>query len=491
MFVKPKQKLTRSLLSRWVPRKYQAESVSICLKRLYVALFLDPGLGKTSIILQVFNKLKIRKQAKGLLVIAPINPCYMTWPDEIKGWTNFRRFSYVILHGKNKDADFKKGADIYIINPEGLPWLVKTMKGKHRINWPFDVLAVDESYKFKNPTSNRTKALQKFIGGFKARFILNGTPTGNGYINLMSQIRIVDQGQSLGTKITHYRDKYFDQVGKPEWRQYNLKHNADKHIMKKIAPFTICLKAEDHVDMPSLVSVPRFIHLPNKAQQAYNDIEKELFTILDDKELVAESAVSVSNKLHQLCNGSIYEDQDPLGEPLPSHKRGVIEVHKEKLYALDDLIEECAGSPIIVAYKFKHDKKALQKHFKNRIKFFDEAKTGKAKQKIQDNWNKNVIPLLAGNTESISHGLNLQKGGANHIAFYSINHDYESYDQFIRRLRRSGNSASQIFAYHFLAKGLYDHEVIYSSLKNRGKTHKDFFKWLISYRHKRQNKCNK
>lgn len=487
MSQKTKKTSTKSSLRRWIGRKYQRYCVHLAIRKKYLALFLDPGLGKTAIILKIYYKLKQKQKTKGLLVVAPLNPCYMTWPAEIESWLTFKDFEYVILHGPKKDIDFKKDVDIYIINPEGLPWLIETLKGKRVKSWPFDMLAVDESSKFKNPSSNRTKLMLKITRGFLHRYILNGTPVSNGYLGLMSQMAIVDLGQSLGTKITHYREKYFRQVGRPEWRMFELQDDAEERIMKKISPFVVCLRAEDHVEMPQMVRTEKYIELPKKAMKAYEEIETELFTMIDDDEFIAESGASLANKLHQICNGAIYKDQDPLAKKMAPEKRGFIQLHKEKLDVLENLIEELNGKQIIIGYKFKHDKITLEKHFKKSIFFFDKAKDGKSKQKVQDQWNNKKITILAGNIQALSHGLNLQHSGACNIIMYSTDHDYDNYDQFIRRLIRSGNKAAFVNVFHILAKGLYDDALIYPNLINKQNVQDNFLDTLKRYRKLRKN----
>lgn len=410
----------------------------------------------------------------------------MTWPEEIKQWSNFKRFKISILHGALKEASWKLKADIYITTPDTLPWIIQKLKGKKRADWPFDMLAVDESGKFKTYNSGRSKNIQKVVPGFKYRYIANGTPIGNGYLGLMSQMAIVDQGQSLGKTIGQYRQTYFKQIGKPEWQQFALKPKADEAIMKKIRNFCICMRAEDHVNMPKEVILKRYIEVPKKALKVYEELETELFAQIDQGELVAESASSLSTKLHQICGGTIYEDQDPLGEPLPANKRKLITLHKEKLILLDDLIEEFSGKPILIGYKFQHDKKALQAYFGKKIKFFNDYQSKDAKTKLQKDWNANKIPLLAGNPKSVGHGLNLQKGAANIIVFFSIDHDGEDHDQFIRRLRRNGNTSGSVFIIYLLAKGLYDDQVVFPNLANKDKNQKTFFKRLIEYRKNRK-----
>lgn len=496
MSVAQKKMSTVSLKAkRWKARKYQQYCVDQGILKKYLAFFLDPGLGKTSILLQIFNKLLIRKQVKAMLVVAPINPCYLVWPQEIKEWTNFRRLSYTILHGPKKNENFKKEVDIYIINPEGLKWLASKLKGKPRKNWPFDMLVVDESGKFKTPGypntgSNRTYQMHRMIPGFKRRYIANGSPVANGYLGLMSQMKIVDQGQSLGGNIGAYKETYFEKFGNPQYNLWRLAGGSEKRIRRKISKFAISLRAEDHVDMPGRITKKVNVELPPKAMKTYLEMEKELFTILDDTELVAESAASVANKLHQICNGRIYEDQDPLAPLLASSKRKTFEVHKEKLYALENIIEEFNGKQILIGCNFKHDRIALEKHFKKQITFFEDAKKGVDKVKIQNDWNSGKIRMLAGNPTSIGHGLNLQKGSAHVVVFYSLIHDYDSADQFIRRLYRSGSKAETVFVCYIAAKDLYDDVVVYENNMRKGQVQDSFLRALYLYRRTRMAKSS-
>jgi hypothetical protein len=256
--------------------------------------------------------------------------------------------------------------------------------------------------------------------------------------------------------------------------------------MKRIAKYAICLKAEDHLDLPQRIDKNVYITLPKKAQKVYDELEEQLFSVLDDKELVAETAASLANKLHQICNGCVYEDQDPLGKPLPSSKRGIHILHEEKLDAIENILEEISGKPLLIGYKFNHDRKALEKRFSKQIKFFDDAKTGPQKVALQTAWNAGKIPILAGNPQSVGHGLNLQKGSAHHIAFYSVGHDNELFIQFIRRLLRSGNTSAKLFLYFIVAKRLYDHEVILPTLIRRQDAQESFLKSLREYKKRKK-----
>ena len=108
-------------------------------------MFFDPGLGKTLTTLTLLDTLK----PACTWIIAPLRVARETWPTEIERW-GFKDLDPIVVHGKTKKAGIK--AKTYIFNPEGLEWAVE--------NLPLpEILVVDESSMFKNPSSVRFKAL--------------------------------------------------------------------------------------------------------------------------------------------------------------------------------------------------------------------------------------------------------------------------------------------------------------------------------------------
>lgn len=473
-------------IKTWVARKYQEECVKRGLKGS-LALFLDPGLGKTTIILEIIRKLLRMKRAKGALVIAPINPLYMTWPDEITTWSNFCHLKYKTLH-INENFSKYRDTKIYLINPERLNKIIPALLKMKKEDWPFDILVVDESSKFKETKSARTKMLLKIASKFKYRYILNGTPTGNGYMGLYAQMKIVDNGKALGRTKGAFLNTYFRTVGNPVWFQYEL---ADKHqpkrILKHIKHQAIVLKAEDHIEIPKVTMVPKFIQLPPKAKKIYDQINKEFCATIDKKEIVAETAATMAGLLHQICNGAMYYMQDPTEPYTLAIKRGFHILHKEKVEVLKGLIDEYQDRQILIGYKFQNDKAILEKEFGKKITFFNNAKTKKAKMTIQDKWNAGRIKILAGEITSLGFGLNLQKSSANVVVFYSVTANFEATDQFIRRLQRSGNKEKNIRVHPILCKDHYDHLITWKMLQGRGKSHDKFFDIMRNYQKKTLN----
>ena len=120
----------------WQPHEYQKEAVKFLLTHGSGSLWLDPGLGKTAIVLESFRILKLKGLAKKMLVIAPLRPVYGVWPKEIEKWEQFADMSIGVLHGGNKAKVLNKQHSIYVVNFEGLRWLSSSLNGKA---WPFEI----------------------------------------------------------------------------------------------------------------------------------------------------------------------------------------------------------------------------------------------------------------------------------------------------------------------------------------------------------------
>ena len=449
----------------------------------FLAYFLDPGLGKTSITLQLFKMLKMYGKTKGMLIVAPIRVCHLVWPLEIKKWSNFEDFTFNVMHGPDKNLWDNRDANIHIINPAGLPWLLEQLKGKRVTSWPFDMLVVDESTAFKNYSSARFKLIKKLIPKFARRYILTGTPIPNGYMQLFSQMQLVDEGRSLGTGIGYFRAEYFRQVGRPEYKVFELRDGEEKRINRKISPFVVRLSAEENLTLPPLIENKILIEMPKPAMKSYEALRKDMFVVIKGKEIYPPTAASVAQKLHQMSNGNLYEDWDviEMGAVPPSSKRPYINLHKEKLHALEELLDELNGKPLFIAYWYHHDLLEIEKFFKakkKKVVFLNSKTTDKEAIDIEKNWNAGKIPILIAQPASVAHGLNFQGAGGD-VCWYSLIYDLEIFDQFVKRLWRQGAKAT-VRVHFLIMKGTID-EVIYQSLQKKDGEQQDFFKLLSKH----------
>lgn len=471
---------------KYTAEPYQKTGIQFQLDHPQCGVFADPGGGKTAMTLAAFVIRQSQGQVRRALIIAPRLVCYNVWPAEVEKWDQFRHLKTKIIHGDEKAQTLfqeviEPTADICLINPEATEYLFSFFpekwfqrKSGPPVMLPWDMMIIDESSKYKNPSSVRFKALKKYHKLFKYRVILTGTPAPNGLLDLWSQMYIVDSGVSLGKNITAYRNKYFENVNYNTrlYADYRPKAGADEQIQNAIAPKVIRFDASTFAELPPLVFNKIFVSLPAKAESYYRQIEREMFGELD-------GTVTETNSKYLLCrqiaNGRHYETED---------KDKIVKVHTEKTEALKDLVGELQGKPALISYYFRHDLDAIRDQFRGIPNIGADTPTPQINGNIRL-WNAGQIPLLAVHPESMAHGLNLQSGG-NDLIFYSLIDSLESWQQLIKRLHRRG-VIGQVRVHVILAKGTVD-EAIYSSLHNKAKVQQSLLDALREYRESKKPK---
>jgi len=441
----------------WKPLDYQRRAVKFLLQNPVAGLFLDPGLRKTSIVLAALKILKREKMFTRALIVAPLRVCYSVWPSEGRKWRDFHDLKMVILHGKDKEKNLDKEADIYLINPEGLQWLF----ARNFKSLGFDILVIDESSKFKASNTKRFKLLKPVLRHFSRRYILTGSPAPNGLLDLFSQIYILDLGAALGQYISHFKHNYFYPTGYGgyEWR---LQPGAEKRIQERIAPITFHLEAADYLELPKLVINDIKLQLPPAAREVYREMERELIARLERNEITAMNAAAATMKCRQIANGGVYDDM-----------KTIHHIHDVKTEAVVDLVDELGGSPVLIAYEFDHDLKRLLKGLGKDTQYIGAGVDPKKLAKIEEAWNRGELTKLLGQMTSVAHGLNLQEGMCSHVAFHSLTYNFELYTQFFRRVLRSGNKAKKVVVHRFIMEDTVD-EAMVAALEAKDRTERGF-----------------
>lgn len=437
------------------PHKYQQKVLQFGLDHPRSGWFLDMGLGKTVIALTlaeylINQELEINK----VLVIAPLKVADTTWENECKKWehTSGLRISKVLGDLKQRVRALNTPAEIYTINRENVSWLCEYCG---TVSLPFDWIIIDESSSFKNSKSERWKSLKKAIASAKRVTLLTGTPAPNGYMDIWSQIYLLDHGQRLGRFKTHFRDTFFMVDPSTIYSSYPkwiLKPGAEVEIQRRISDICISLKTEDYLDLPPLVmNTVKAYMAPTQMNKYHNFVRERVMEFEQSKaEVTAASASALSNKLLQFASGHIYyEEYDGKAAKII---RRVEHIHDAKLDALEGIIDEANGQNIMVAYNFQFDETALLERFRGRgIRKLSTAQD-------ERDWNAGKIPILLVHPASASWGLNLQQGG-HIVVWYGPTWNLEQYQQLNRRLWRQGQS-SPVIVHHLLTEGTEDERVM-------------------------------
>lgn len=428
------------------PHAYQEHCINKILEIPKLGLFLDMGLGKTVTTLTAVKELKYNRfQVRKVLVIAPKKVAEGTWSKEKDKWehTKMLRVSLVLGSQAKRIRALNTPADIYIINRENVVWLVDY----YRNDWPFDMVVVDESSSFKSHKAKRFKALASAGPHIERMVELTGTPSPNGLEDLWAQIFLLDQGERLGKRYTQFRERYFDPGNRGNNIVYNYeaKPGSEESILEKISDICISMKAEDYLQLPDVTYHEIPVEMDVKSQKAYVELERKMVLELpeDEEDISVTSAAALSNKLLQLANGAVYDED---------HE--VHEVHNCKLEAFTELIESLQGKPVLVFYNFQHDKSRILEVLKKSTLRVRELKT----TQDEDDWNSRQIDILLAHPASAAYGLNLQEGG-NHVIWFGLTWNYELYTQANKRLHRQGQT-EKVIIHHLICSGTRDEDVM-------------------------------
>jgi len=389
----------------------------------HAALFAGMGLGKTPCTLEAYHQLRERGDFKGVLIIAPLRVCSVTWPDQVARWG----FDFKVANLRTKEgkqAWLDGSADIYLINFElvsgrgSKKGFLDEFVGK---DMPVDTLLIDELSCLK-ANSKRTKAVIKARTHFKRVHGLTGTPSPNGLMDLFYQLKVLDGGARLGKFITHFKTRWFDS----DYMGYNFtpKQHAHQEINAAIADICLVRRSEEHLDIPDCNVIDENVTLPAKVMKQYKALERQLVIDIDDTVVDAQSAATLVNKLQQFTAGSVYDEN---GES--------VHLHTAKHAALAKIIKK--HSPVLVLTRYKSEMSALLEAFPE-AQAFDETR--------MDDWRAGKIPVWVANPASLSHGIDGIQDSCSTIVWMSLTYSLEQYEQTNARILRTGQGkAAKIF----------------------------------------------
>lgn len=435
-------------MTAFTPYPHQRAGVDWIVNRPSCALFWGMGTGKTVTTLTALDLILHDLLEPGpVLIIAPKRVAENTWSKEAGKWEHLRHLRVARMTGPKDDrlacleAVTSGRVDVAVINRENVAWLVDQVGG---IRWPFPVVVVDELSSFKSPQSKRFKALRRVLGRVRRVIGLTGTPRPNGLEDLWSELYLLDQGARLGRTLSAFRRDYLkpDRMNGHIVYSYAPQPGAEARAYDLIADICMSIKKEDVLSLPGQLYEDVELDAPPAILRQYRQFERDqVLECLDDAgEIVAGTAAALTNKLLQYANGAIYDEE-----------KKVHEIHTVKLDALEELLEEAGGEPVLVLYAYKHDADRIRQRIDCQALDTPED---------MDAWNRGEIPVALAHPASIGHGLNLQEGG--HILiWYGLPWSLELYQQANERLNRPGQR-HVCRVYHLILKGTHDRRVLQS-----------------------------
>ena len=426
---------------KYQPHEYQNRATQFIIDNRYCALFLDMGLGKTVSTLTAIDILKNDYlEIDKVLVIAPKSVALNTWSGETAKWDHLKKLRISVAMGTaaQRTKAIERDADIYVTNRDNVKWIVDYFKKEP---WPFDTVVLDESSSFKNPSSQRFKALRKIRPQLRRVIELTGTPSPNGLMDLWPQIWLLDMGERLGRTLGSYRSEFFTAGRRNGAVVYDwiARPGARQRISKRLADISMSMQASDYLDMPDVIDGGLTLALPPDEMRDYQAFQKEQLMQLDNTDIEAVTAAALTNKLLQYTGGALYDDQHNWHE-----------VSTAKLEALQDIVESTDES-VLIYYQYQSEKDRILKMLPGAVTFTGEPE-------LLESWNAGKIRLMLAHPASVAYGLNMQAGG-HIIVWYTPTWNLELYMQANARLHRQGQT-KPVVIYHLIAAGTIDERVM-------------------------------
>ena len=405
---------------------YQQRAIDFIWKVKRCALFMDVGLGKTSSALSALVDLIDFGLVKKTIIVAPLRVAKFTWGAECAKWSHLNHLDIGVITGEVKlkeRIEILINSPVIAMNPNMVGWMYNYLLSKagRKQKIRIDMLILDESSLFKNPSTQRFKILKKIPS--KYTVLLTGTPCSNSIMDLWAQIFLLDGGKRLGTAHGHFKNKYFYKVNSDEdFGIYTPFKDSVKNITGKISDICLTLEAKDYLDLPEVINITKEISLTKPQIAEYKYLSTELIW----KHITLTTAASVVAKQMQYCNGFLYETDKV------TQIRTTYHIHNEKIEAMKEIVEENPNETLFVAYYYEEDLIRLCKAFPRAVVLGKDIK-------VVDDWNAGKIKILLAHMESAGHGLNLQYGGSI-VVWYSLTYSLELYLQFNGRINRQGQT---------------------------------------------------
>jgi SNF2 family DNA or RNA helicase len=468
------------MLSREQLHDYQIEATNHMLAHPQSMLWLDMGLGKTIVSLTALVERIDYLQVYGTLIIAPLRVCQTVWAQEAAKWNHTRHLRFHLVHGAPdaREVAMRNRADVWLVNYENIQWLVTMLETYflgRGIHLPFNNVIFDEISKMKDTDSKRFKAFKRLLPYIPYRTGLTGTPASNGYVDLCGQYLCIDDGLRLGRTVTSFRETFCRQR-KDAPSSYELREGLEQYVEAAVADITLSMNRRDYLDLPDVHINDIYVDLPGESMAKYKELEKTMFIELDSGvEIEVFNAAALCNKCLQAANGAMYVEP---GEPYWDI------LHDAKLDALQDVVEEAGGQPILLCYEFQHDRDRIMKRFP-KAETFRSGMTADDVQVLIRRWNAGEVSMLVGHPQSMGHGLNLQYGG--HIlVWYGLNWSLDLYLQAIARLDRQGQT-HPVIIHRLLSRNTLD-EGVAERLASKDQTQAGLRKAIENYRGKTYTK---
>lgn len=440
-------------MSKYTPRKHQQETINFYRKNDRAFDASTMGTGKTFCgIHDVVNRLYANPKSK-TLILAPKSLLETVWQNDFNKFAPHIITSVAVAPEAKRLEAFNIPANVYITNIDALVWL----SNKPDTFWDdYETIIIDESTSIKND-SGRTKAALKIRKYFKYRRCLSGTPTAGLLTDLFYQYLFLDDGATLGTSFTKFRNQVLisKQTGPhPKMVTWSNKPGREKVLAYMLKPITIRHILEDVIDMPPTVKYTYKFKLNKTMRKAYEEMKNSAQVTLDTGTVNAVNAAALTTKLLQCSSGAIYDSE--------TGEKHLVDTQRYNLVL--DLVQQTKHS--VVFYNWRSQREYMTEHADKRkitYAFIDGSVSFSKRKQIVNDYQAGKYDTIFLQLKSSSHGLTLTK--ATHTIWTCPSYLSDYYKQANHRVYRMGQTKRTTII-NIEAENTLDH-IVYEKLDGK------------------------
>ena len=320
----------------------------------------------------------------------------------------------------------------------------------------WDVVICDEAHgmgAYPKP-SGRAKKVKKLI--FESNpyvILLSGTPTPEAYSQMYHQVYFIP-GNPFRKFKTFYQfaNEYVSIKKKKVGGNYiNDYSKGSEQILTEMAPYTIRYSQKDAGFVVKTEETVLNVDMPSDISKMINKLQKDLVVEGERETILADTAVKLMTKTHQLTSGTI---------KFESGNSMVLNPYKAEF-----IKNKFKGKKIGIFYKFKEELNALKQVLGDKIVTeLDDFNKGKNKKWI-------ALQIVSGR-----EGISLRKADA--LVYYNIDFSATSYWQSRDRMTTKERLHNDV--YWVFAKGGIEHDIYKAVIAKKDYTLKHFKRDLLN-----------
>ena len=466
------------------PYEHQKNALNESAEKVQWAYFMEMGTGKTKVTIDNLAYLFFKRKVTAALIIAP-KSVYLNWENEIETHMpdvlKYKIFKWNIDKPKDyHDLQSFKDLKIFLINVEalstkrGFEACVEYLK-TNKLNF----VTVDESTTIKNRSAKRTKNILALQRLSLIRRILTGSPVTKSPLDLYTQCQFLSPELLGFSSYLAFRNRYAEMtdipVGSGRYISVPKYYKRIEELEMKLKQFATRIRKDECLDLKPKVRQKRFIELDGDGKKIYEKLRTTALAIVEDSTISFSNKLTEIIKLHQVCNGFTKNDD---GE--------IMTLHKSKLNALDEILEETDGKVIIWAnyiYNITEIIEFLEKKYgkESVVSIYGAVDVQTRKDAVKRIQEDPKTRFLVGNPTTGGFGLTLT--AVNTVIYFSNNYNLEVRKQSEDRAHRMGQKGTVVYI-DIVARNTLD-EAIMKSLTSKGQIaaktlgEEDLRDWLL------------